>query len=82
MNSRLNTKKKVIKVEESESNLEADKDKLFGKAAYHLAIAYHIHFKLLLEKNIDINVPHLVDPTFKARMLKGDTQQGVKPAKK
>lgn len=49
------------------------KDKLFGRASYHVAIAYHIHLKNVKESGVDINSQSiLLDPTYYAKKLKGE----------
>ena len=45
--------------------------KLFGRAAYHVAIAYHIHLKETKEKGqVLMNDLNRLDPTTPARKLK------------
>ena len=45
-----------------------EKNKLFGRAAYHIAIAYHIHLEKI-KKNGNTEVDPL-DPTFFSKRLK------------
>jgi hypothetical protein len=48
---------------------------LFGRASYHVAIAYHIHLKNVKESGIDISSQnYLLDPTYYAKRLKGEAQ--------
>lgn len=49
-----------------------DKNKLFGRSAYHIAIAYHIHLQNLKKTNktkSEIGLEEL-DPTFYSKKLK------------
>lgn len=43
-------------------------DKIFKRSAYHVAIAYHIYLKGLYEQGITSG--NLIDPTYKARLVK------------
>jgi hypothetical protein len=51
-----------------------NKDKLFGRNAFHAAIAYHIYLKQLKESGADITSQCLLDPTYNAKKIKGDYQ--------
>jgi hypothetical protein len=43
-------------------------EKIFKRSAYHVAIAYHIYLKGLYEQGITSG--NLIDPTYKARLVK------------
>ena len=47
-------------------------NKLFGRSAYHVAIAYHIHLKKLKENGQQLTSSESLDPTYCARKLKGE----------
>jgi len=65
--SQLFTPQKVI--EKTPQN----KEKLFGRSSYHVAIAYHIHLKNVKESGADISSQScLLDPTYYAKKLKGE----------
>ena len=46
-------------------------NKLFGRSAYHVAIAYHIHLKKLKENGQPLTNSESLDPTYCARKLRG-----------
>jgi hypothetical protein len=48
---------------------------LFGRAAYHAAIAYHIHLKKLKENGTDITSQTSLDPTYHAKRIQGYYQE-------
>ncbi len=48
--------------------VEKNDEKIFKRAAYHVAIAYHIYLKGLYEQGITTG--NLIDPTYKARLVK------------
>lgn len=47
---------------------EKTDEKIFKRSAYHVAIAYHIYLKGLYEQGITSG--NLIDPTYKARLVK------------
>lgn len=63
-----------------ESNREALKkngqnaNKVFGRASYHIGIAYHIHLKNLEQNGKNLNDLNAADPTLPARRLKGEQE--------
>ena len=49
-------------------------EKLFGRATYHVAIAYHIHLKKIKEKS---DIPQeTIDPTYHAKKLRTEQERG------
>lgn len=48
-------------------------EKFFRRSTYHIAIAYHIHLNNIKESGQDIQTPMILDPTYHAKRLKGDS---------
>jgi hypothetical protein len=50
---------------------------VFKRAAYHVAICYHIYLKKLREKGPIGNEGNEIDPTYHARRLKEELSKGT-----
>lgn len=64
--SRQSAKQSKSQPKRPEENVGAQK--IFKRSAYHVAIAYHIYLKGLYEQGITSG--NLIDPTYKARLVK------------
>jgi hypothetical protein len=65
------------------TDLSSD-SKLFKRASYHVAIAYHIHIRKLKESGVALNRTEDIDPTCAARKLRERNSMGIQeePAQK
>ena len=48
---------------------QKDRNKLFGRSAYHIAIAYHIHLETIKKEKSNVYLAEL-DPTYHSKRLK------------
>lgn len=71
MNSNPFMRQQLMPMQSNHQKVNINKDKLFGRAAFHVAIAYHIHLKKIKESGADITSQSLLDPTYNAKKLKG-----------
>ena len=57
------------------SGVLASDSKLFKRASYHVAIAYHIHIKNFKNSGKELTDANDIDPTYPARVMKERAQR-------